>query len=71
VLLYPVQFNPVQKKIKAYSKLKGTLTFSNPTDSINKNVGIFSEVVGNTLINYESSGMNASVSCGDGLDNIC
>jgi len=32
-------------------------------------VGILNEVAGNTLINYNSNGMNASVSCGAGLDN--
>lgn len=67
VLLYPVQFNPVLKEIMVYSKMKVTLTFSNPTDSINKNVGIFSEIVGNSLINYKSNGLNASINCGAGL----
>ena len=69
VLLYPVKFNPVTEEIKAFSEMNVTLTFNNPTDSINKNVGIFNEVVGNSLINYESNGLNASVSCGAGLEN--
>jgi hypothetical protein len=67
VLFYPVQFNPVDKEILAYSKAKITLTFSNASGTIRKNVGIFNEVVGNTLINYNSNGLNASVSCGAGL----
>ncbi|HRW21300.1 MAG TPA: C25 family cysteine peptidase, partial [Bacteroidales bacterium] len=69
VLLYPVQFNPVKKTIKAYSDLQITLTFNNPSGSINKDIGIFNEVGGNTLINYESNGLNASISCGAGLEN--
>ena len=69
VVLYPVQFNPVKDIIKASSNFQIILTFSNPNGSINKDVGIFNEVVGNTLINYNSNGLNASVSCGAGLDN--
>ena len=67
VLFYPVKFNPVKKEIWAYSKAKFTLTFYNSSGSIQKNVGFFNEVVGNTLINYISNGLNASVSCGAGL----
>jgi hypothetical protein len=67
VLFYPVQFNPVDKEILAYSKVRFTLNFNNASGSINKDVGIFNEVVGNTLINYNSNGLNASVSCGAGL----
>ena len=67
VLFYPIQFNPVKKEIWAYSQAKVTLTFMNASGSIQKNVGIFNEVVGNTLINYNSNGLNASVSCGAGL----
>lgn len=71
VVLYPVQFNPVKDIIKAYSDFQITMTFSNPIGSINNDVGIFNEVVGNTLINYNSNGLNASVNCGAGIDNIC
>ncbi|MBI9037295.1 MAG: T9SS type A sorting domain-containing protein [Bacteroidales bacterium] len=69
VLINPIQFNPVTEELKAFSEMNIKLDFINPTDSINKNVGIFNEVVGNTLINYESNGLNASVSCGAGLEN--
>jgi len=68
VVLYPVQFNPVKDFIKAYSDFQVTLSFNNPVGSINEDVGIFNEVVGNTLINYNSNGLNASVSCGAGLE---
>jgi len=68
VVLYPVQFNPVKDLIKAYSDFQISLTFNNPSGSINNDVGIFNEVVGNTLINYQSNGLNASVNCGAGLE---
>jgi hypothetical protein len=68
IVLYPIQFNPVKDIVKAYSNFEITLTFNNPVGQINEDVGIFNEVVGNTLINYNSNGLNASVSCG--LDNI-
>ena len=71
VVLYPLQFNPVKKTIKAYSDIEVSLSFYNSNGNIQQDVGIFNEVVGNTLINYESNGMNASVSCGAGLENIC
>ena len=71
VLIYPVRFNPVTEELKAFSEMNITLDFINPTDSINKNVGIFNEVVGNSLINYESNGLNASVSCGAGFKKFC
>jgi len=64
VFLYPVQFNPVLKEINAYSKMKVTLTFDNPTGPVNENVGIFNEMLGNTMINYISNGLSASLSCG-------
>ena len=70
VLFYPVQFNPVDEEIWAYSKVKVTLTFNNPSGNVNSDVGIFNEVVGNTLINYNSNGLNVSVSCGAGLENL-
>jgi len=70
VVLYPVQFNPAKDIIKAYSDFHITLTFNNPSGTVNNNVGIFNEVVGNTLINYQSNGLNASANCGAGLDNV-
>ena len=69
VLIYPVKFNPVKKEIIAYSKIKITLKLNNTTGLINENVGIFQEVVSNSLINYKSDGLNTSVSCGAGYVN--
>ncbi|MEZ5197603.1 MAG: C25 family peptidase propeptide domain-containing protein [Bacteroidales bacterium] len=67
VLFYPVQFNPVSKSITVYSEVKISLVFTNPTGPVNNNVGIFNEMLSNSLINYESNGLNASVSCGVGV----
>jgi len=69
VMLYPLQFNPVKNIIKAYSSIEVNITFYNASGNLQHDVGIFNEVVGNTLINYRSNGLNASVSCGTGLIN--
>jgi len=71
IVLYPVQFNPAKDIIKAYSDYQITLTFNNPSGTVNNDVGIFNEVVGNTLINYNSNGLNASISCRAGFENNC
>ena len=69
ILIYPVQFNPVKKTIKAYSEYNISITFNNATGAVNNDVGIFNEMLGNSLINYESNGLNASISCGNGYEN--
>ncbi|MCD4737521.1 MAG: hypothetical protein K8R53_15880 [Bacteroidales bacterium] len=66
VLFFPISFNPVKKEIWAYSKANITLTFINPSGPLQRDVGIFNEMLGNNLINYVSNGLNASVSCGAG-----
>ncbi|OYT13924.1 MAG: hypothetical protein B6I19_02615 [Bacteroidetes bacterium 4572_114] len=69
VVIYPVQFNPVGNQLKVFSDLKIKLNFTNASGSVNENVGIFNEIAGNTMINYLSNGKNASISCGEGLQN--
>jgi len=69
ILIYPVQFNPVNQKVIAYSRVNIEMTFDGVSGSINENVGIFNEVCGHSMINYNSNGLNASVSCGVGKDN--
>ena len=64
--VYPVQFNPVQQKVIAYSRMNIELTFYNSVGSVNEDVGIFNEVCGASMINYNSNGLNASVICGAG-----
>jgi len=62
--LYPVQFNPVQQEIIAYSRLHINITFSDVVGPINEDVGIFNEVCSHSMINYNSNGLNATVNCG-------
>jgi hypothetical protein len=64
VRIYPVQFNPVQQQIIAYSRLNIEMTFGNVIGSVNEDVGLFNEVCGNAMINYNSNGISASISSG-------
>ena len=61
VLIYPVQFNPVTGQITVYTKYDITLSFTNPSTAVNVNSGIFNNVAANTMLNYVSSGITASV----------
>ena len=68
VNIYPVQFNPVQQEVIAYSRVNIEMSFNGVSGSINEDVGIFNAVCGVSMINYDSNGLNASVSCGAGYD---
>ncbi|OQX79496.1 MAG: hypothetical protein B6D64_04815 [Bacteroidetes bacterium 4484_276] len=61
VYLYPVQFNPVTQQIDVYTHYQVSLTFTNPTTAVNVNTGIFNNVATNTMLNYVSSGIRASI----------
>jgi hypothetical protein len=61
VFLYPIQFNPVLKHINVFTHYQITLDFVNPTTPVNVNTGIFNNVATNTMINYVSSGITASI----------
>lgn len=61
VALYPIQFNPIRKHIKAVTNFKVDLTFINPTSPVNKELGIFRNMMHNISINYEPSGLSASI----------
>jgi len=63
VVIYPVKFNPMGNQLKVFSDLKIKLTFDNARGSVNEDVGIFNEIAGNTMINYESNGKNTSYNC--------
>ena len=60
VAIYPIQFNPADKKIKAYTNFNIVLTFSNPKSSVNKELGIFRNIMYHASLNYELSGISAS-----------
>ncbi len=61
VFLWPVQFNPVTQHIDVYTNYEISLNFINPTTDVNVNTGIFNNVVSNTMLNYVSSGIRASI----------
>jgi len=61
VFIYPIQFNPVLKHIEVFTNYQITLDFINPTTPVNVNTGIFNNVATNTMLNYVSSGLTASI----------
>jgi len=61
VFIYPVQFNPVLQQLTVYTNYQLTLSFTNPTTAVNINTGIFNNVANNTMLNYVSSGITASI----------
>ena len=60
VAIYPVQFNPVKKTIQVYSDFNITLNFINSKSSVNKETGIFRNMLNHTALNYELNGITAS-----------
>lgn len=60
VAIYPIQFNPTDKKIKAYTNFSIILTFSNSKSPVNKELGIFRNIMHHAALNYELSGISAS-----------
>ncbi len=57
--LYPVQYNPVSKKIKLYKNFNVSLLFINPKSPINKEVGIFRSMMHHTTLNYRPANISA------------
>ncbi len=60
VALYPVQFNPIRKELKVFTDFHVSLTFVNPVSPVNKELGIFRNMMHHTALNYELSGISAS-----------
>lgn len=60
IALYPVQFNPVEKIIIAYSNFNVNLTFTNPSSPVNKELGIFRNIMNHISVNYKLNGISAS-----------
>lgn len=61
VLIYPLQFNPVTGQLTVYTNYEITLGFTNPSTAVNVNTGIFNNVATNTMLNYVSGGITASI----------
>lgn len=60
VVLYPIQFNPVSKTLDVYTDFDVQLTFINPTSAVNKELGIFRNMMHHSALNYELTGIGAS-----------
>jgi len=61
VCVYPIQFNPTSGILSLNTNYELTLTFTNPSGPVNVNTGIFNNVATNVFLNYESSGISASI----------
>jgi parallel beta-helix repeat protein len=69
ITIYPVQFNPSGKTIKVFTDFNISLSFTNPTSAVNKELGIFRNMMHHAALNYEPNGLSAS-STGNEIDNI-
>lgn len=58
VYIAPIQFNPVTHQIRIINSCDVSLNFINPSGSNNKNLGIFSSLATNTLLNYNLSNIS-------------
>jgi len=59
--IHPIQFNPATEQLQVATEIEITLTFVNSTTDVNVNVGIFNNVATNTLLNFEDTGIKASI----------
>jgi len=57
----PIRFNQVTGQLEVVTEMEVTLTFNNPTTTVNANTGIFNKVATSAFINYEDSGMSTLV----------
>ena len=67
VAIYPIQFNPAGKMIKAYTNFSVTLSFVNPKSPVNKELGIFRNMMHHAALNYELNGVSASTKITNGV----
>jgi len=61
VRVQPVEFCPVKKQLSVIEKMEVTLNFNKPKGDLQQNVGIFNKVAAKAFINYEDSGMSATI----------
>jgi len=60
VAIYPVQFNPAGKKLKVFTDFDINLSFANSSSPVNKELGIFRNMMHHAALNYELTGLSAS-----------
>jgi hypothetical protein len=62
VALYPVKFNPVKSTLYVSRTIEVTLTFTNPSSPINKELGSFGSILRNIVPNYHLEETGRSIS---------
>ncbi|KAA0223565.1 hypothetical protein EDS67_25705 [candidate division KSB1 bacterium] len=60
VAIYPIQFNPAGKTLKVFTDFNIILSFIGPSSPVNKELGIFRNMMHHVALNYELSGISAS-----------
>lgn len=53
VYIYPIQFNPVTKKLKVYTNLQVRLHFTSPQGAVIKGIGPFYKICRGIILNYK------------------
>ncbi len=59
VTIYPVQFNDVSINVNVFTDFNINLSFINPKSPVNKELGIFRNMMHHVALNYEPSGISA------------
>lgn len=67
IAIYPVQFNPAQRSLTVYTDFQIDISFVNPSSLVNKELGIFRNMMQHTALNYELDGISASSKIDDNM----
>lgn len=59
--IHPMSYNPATGELIVATEMEITLTFDNPTTDVNVNTGIFNGIATHSFLNYQDSGIKASV----------
>jgi len=59
VAIYPIQFNPASKSLHIFTDFNVNISFKNPSSQINKELGIFGNMMQHAALNYKVDGMNS------------
>jgi hypothetical protein len=69
IAIYPIQFNPVKKILKIYTDFNVILNFINPKSPVNKELGIFRNMMHYSALNYELTGTNKLIKNSNTIQN--
>ncbi len=67
IAIFPVQFNPAQRSLTAFTDFQIDISFVNPSSPVNKELGIFRNMMYHTALNYELDGISASSKIDDNV----